>query len=192
VNAGYVAGWLLVSAAILFATGWRRQLTDEIPLAGTLIYLLGLLVFLNLSQAHPLYLYWTGGVIVLFLYRISPRMKRLYVLMAAAFVGALWIWFRKLYAVDPIIVLWHPYWDGPIIIGFVAAVLAVGFREQFVIVSGSMLVAEWTTGGAASPWEWLDAWLLALAASRLGAGAWNGIGLLTAHGRNAICRNRPK
>ncbi len=191
-NAGYVAGGILVSAAILLATGWRKQLTDEIPLAGTLAYMIGLLVLLHLSQERPFYLYWTAGAAALGWFAIAPRMKQAYVLLSAAFIAALWIWFRKLYAIDPVIVLWHPYWDGPIVIGLVAAIAAIGFREQFVIVSGSMVIAEWAFGGAAAPWEWLDSWALALAASRLGAGAWHGLALLTTHGRIIVCRNRPK
>ena len=191
-NAGYIAGCILVSAAILLATGWRRQLTGEVPLAGTLVYIIGLLVLLHLSQQRPHYLYWTAGSAALAWLAIAPRMKQAYILLSAAFIAALWIWFRKLYAIDPVIVLWHPYWDGPIVIGLVAAIAAIGFREQFVIVSGSMAIAEWAFEGSAGPWEWLDAWALALAASRLGAGAWNGLGLLMTHGRSIVCRNRPK
>ena len=192
-NAGYVAGWLLVSVAILLATGWRRQLTEDIPLGATLIYVTGLFVLLNFSDdGQPLYLYWTAGAALLAWAAIQPRLKQGYVLAAAAFVGALWIWFRKLYEVDPVFVLWHPYWDGPVAFGIVAASAAGGFREQFVMLSCAMLLGEWTGGPALAPWEWTDAWFLALAIARLTSAAWAGIGLLTAHLRYAVCRNRPK
>jgi len=192
VNPGYVAGWLLVSAGILLATGWKRQLTEETPIGGTLIFLAGLLWLLNLTAERPLYLYWSAAAALLAWMRLKPRLRQAYVLAAAAFVGALWIWFRKLYAVDPVFVLWHPYWDGPIAIGIVAAIAAGGFREQFVLLSGAMLLGEWTGGPTLTPWEWADAWLLALAVSRLATGTWAGIAQLSAHFRFAICRNRPK
>lgn len=191
-NAGYVAGWILVSAAILLATGWRRQLTEETPTGAILIYLAGLLVLLNMPGNEPLHLYWTAAAVLLLWTRLTPRMKQAYVLVAAAFTGMLWIWLRKLYAIDPFFVLWHPHWDGPIVIGIVAAIAATGFREQFVLLGGALLFGEWPAEPSLLPWEWTDAWLLALAASRLASGAWAAIAQLSSHFRYVICRNRPK
>lgn len=177
-NAGYVAAWLMLSCFILLSTGWRKQLLEDLPAAHAVSFVVLMTTAAAAASAMPAGsgigpLPWmllpqliAGCCALLTLLAIRPNGRRLYAVSTMLLAGAIWIWFWKLYAADPVFVLWNSAMDGPLAAGLAAALLTARFREQFAAAAGASLLAEGLAGFPGNLWSWLDGFAAALAFAR--------------------------
>lgn len=170
-NAGWTTAWVMVTAGILLATGWKKQLLDDVPplraavLAAALLAACGFAgVWTGMAgSALPQWLAVFGACALL---RKAEPGKRLQALAGAVLGSIAWIWLRKLYAADPVFILWDAQLDGPLAAGLLAAASAGHFRAQFAAVAAAAIAAEWAVPAADGGWAWLDGFLASLSAAR--------------------------
>jgi hypothetical protein len=170
-NAGVTTAWAMVTAGILIATGWKKQLLDDVPplraagLAAALLAACGLAgEWLRLpAAALPQGLAVLGAFALL---RHAGTGKRLQAVAGAVLGSIVWIWLRKLYAADPVFILWDAQLDGPLAAGFLAAAAAGHFRAQFAAIAAASIAAHWAAPAAGGAWAWLDGLLAALCTAR--------------------------
>ena len=169
-NAGMLTTWVLIVFGILMATGWKRQLVDDIPawcaagLAASLPAACGLAGTWGLwPMAAPQLLALAFACALL---RGADAGKRLQAAAGAVLGSIVWIWLRKLYAADPVFIIWHERLDGPLAAGALIAAAAGHFRAQFAAAAAAAFAAGRFAPSPAGAWEWLDGLLAALAAAR--------------------------
>jgi hypothetical protein len=170
VNAGMMTAWIMVTAGILLATGWKRQLLDDIPPLRAAGFAAAMLAACGLAGAStalpaaeaPKLLAAACACAVL---RKAEPGQRLHALAGAALGSIAWIWLRKLYAADPVFIFWDAELDGPLAAGFLAAA-AGHFRAQFAAIAASAIAADLLAPGAAGAWGWLDGFLASLSLAR--------------------------
>ncbi|XEC92767.1 hypothetical protein AB6A23_15340 [Paenibacillus tarimensis] len=186
-NAGYLSVWIILVTIILLATGWRRQLTGDVAPAVLIAAGVGWLIlrpfsipFLSHTQIE-LAMIWVICWSVVPIFRNGNRLMTIYLLFGAAMIGMLWFWMRRLYIVDPVFIVIHPLWDGPLIAGLFAGWMAVRFQDQLFLLTLAIFLGEFLLqyslhlrlpafglGGA----EWWDRFLLTLCTARV-SGACN-------------------
>jgi len=145
---GFMSVWLLAMAFILYMTGWKKQVSGNVS---------GRILFIGLVMAAALHLLkiplpgglvWHGSALGAFtvsmIALITSRSAVTYasVIVGVALAGGLWWWFRYIYSIDPVFVVVHPNWDGPIMAGIVASFFAERFRYQFALIITAAIVSE--------------------------------------------------
>ncbi|MBO7744073.1 hypothetical protein I8J29_07705 [Paenibacillus sp. MWE-103] len=181
-NDGFIAIWLLSMAAILYFTGWERQVADGLPLR-TLGAFIGATCVLHamsvtvrgqaeITGSAALAI---GSALVLLVIMRKPG-AIFFTLFSALLTGFMWMWMGYIYSMDPVFVVVHPAWDGPLLAGLFAGLLADRFRTHFVIAALSAVVAlgQAYLGPAAhdgvlfiGSLSWWDGLIIALTAARL-------------------------
>jgi len=145
---GFMSLWLLTMAFILYMTGWKKQVSGNV--SGRILFF-GLVITAVLHLITiplPGGLVWHGSalgafavsVIAVFASRSVPTYAS--VLFGAALAGGVWWWFRYIYSIDPVFVVVHPDWDGPIMASLVASFFAERFRHQFALIIIAAIVSE--------------------------------------------------
>ncbi|NBD22604.1 YphA family membrane protein [Paenibacillus glycinis] len=181
-NDGFIVFWLLSMAAILYFTGWEEQVADGIRLRTIGVFIgascLLQLVSINIRGEAVV----TGSAVlaivtaVTLLITVRRLGTMLFVLFSSLLTGFMWTWMRYIYSMDPVFVVIHPHWDGPVLAGLFAGLLADRFRSHFTIVvlSALLALAYHFIGTAAqdSPLEigslaWWDGLAIALTAARV-------------------------
>lgn len=192
-NEGFIALWLLSMAAILFFTGWGNAVSDDMPLR-TIVAFIGtvaVLHFFTVSVQDQVVigggaLLAIGTAVVLLLTMHSPG-SMLYILFSALLTGFMWTWMRYIYTMDPVFIVIHPRWDGPVLAGLFAGLLADRFRSHFIIaVFGAVMSLSTHYLGPAAPsaalrigtLAWWDGLTIALTAARVMANVKAGIRLM--------------
>jgi len=166
VNAGMVTSWALAVTVILLATGWKRELLDDVsPLAAAsasaaLLCAAGF-PGLPAEAPQPVALFFACAAL-----RKADGGKRIQALFGAVLAGAVWIWLRHLYAADPVFILRDAQLDGPFAAGGLAAAVTGSFRTQLAAVTAAAVAARWLEPAAIGAWGWLDGFFAALAAAR--------------------------
>ncbi|WP_219836515.1 hypothetical protein [Paenibacillus sp. R14(2021)] len=181
-NDGFVAIWLFLMAAILFFTGWREQVCGSTS-ARMIGYFLGgimLLHVVKLEFGNDWVVTGSAGLAVgtaLVLLMATRQMGSiLFVLFSSLLTGFMWMWMHYIYSMDPVFIVLHPVWDGPILAGLFAGLLADRFRSQFVIavLGAVMSVSDYYLGQPShaetlqiGSLAWWDGLVIALTAARL-------------------------
>jgi hypothetical protein len=174
---------LFIAFSILLLTGWKCQLVGDLQLRGfNLLLLLSLLLS---PFTLDLYGIRVNGSLLPLLGWAVHRLLRfrpadggpgipalpLYIL----FLLCVWVWMRRLYALDPVFVLLHERWDAPLLIGALTALLIRRFRDQMSVLAvtltaGQAIMAvtvrsleETTLGG----WGWWDGFSAAFISTHL-------------------------
>lgn len=181
-NEGFVAAWLATMFVILYTTGWQRFVADRVP--GRIILLVLAAAAACHAVAVPLgpacSIRGSAAVVVVaaIVSAIHIRSIRysLLLMMCALATGFVWLWIGYLYATDPVLVLYRPEWDGPLVAGMLSGMLTGKFRAQFSLVAlaaaiapfadrlAPMHAADVVIGGSAG---WWDGLLIGLTAARL-------------------------
>lgn len=181
-NDGFIVVWLFSMAAILYFTGWEKLVADGLSLRVVLPFLgaVALLQMMQLAIQEEVVV--TGGAVLaigtasLLWATMRAAGSMLFVLFTALLTGFMWSWMGYIYSMDPVFVALHPKWDGPLLAGIFAGLLADRFRSHFVIVVFGALVALGHhfigAGGAATPvvvgsLAWWDGAAIALTAARV-------------------------
>lgn len=181
-NKGYIAIWLLSIGLILYCTGWQRHVAGRISGRSVLMFLCGAVVL------HPVIIPvgpdivlrgsagWALLAAILAVASVRNAMQTVFVILCTMLAGTVWLWARTMYAMDPVFILMHPTWDGPLMAGLMAGLLTDRFRYHYGIVTLAAAMAEFsspagrhtvvTLGSAA----WWDGVAIALIAARM---VWN-------------------
>ncbi|MBM7564469.1 YphA family membrane protein [Paenibacillus sacheonensis] len=181
-NDGFIALWLMTMAAILYFTGWEQAVADRLPIRviGTFLAVACALQFIRLSLMDDIAATGSAvfilGTAIVLLFSIRQPGSMLFVLFSALLTGFMWTWMSYIYAMDPVFVIIHPRWDGPVLAGLFAGLLADRFRSHMTIVvlSGFIALSSRYLGPAApsSPLligtlAWWDGIAIALTAARI-------------------------
>ncbi|QHW30205.1 hypothetical protein GZH47_04670 [Paenibacillus rhizovicinus] len=146
-NDGFIALWLLSMAAILYFTGWEQAVADGMPLRllGVFIGSSCVLQFITIAVQDQFVI--SGGAVlaigtaVILLISIRMPGNMLYILFSALLTGFMWTWMRYIYSMDPVFIVIHPRWDGPVLAGLFAGLLVDRFRSHFILVVFSAVIA---------------------------------------------------
>ncbi|MFC4808471.1 hypothetical protein [Paenibacillus sp. GCM10023250] len=181
-NDGFIAIWLLSMAAILYFTGWERQVADGLPLRvlGPFLGAAGVLHAMSVTVRDQAEMTGSAalaiGTALVLLVSMRKPGAILFTLFSALLTGFMWMWMGYIYSMDPVFVAVHPAWDGPLLAGLFAGLLADRFRSHFVI---SVLAAVIALGRAylgpaahdgllfIGSSAWWDGLIIALTAARL-------------------------
>jgi len=170
---GYVTVMALLSLVVLLATGWTRDLLGAEP-RGPLLAVLGLSILLMpftlrlggqpvSPAAIPLLALACRRLI-----RVRPTIQALWLQAAGLLLLSLWLWAERHGALHPSSsVFVRGGWDGPLLCGIAAALVArrSGCRAALLTaVAGAAELVSACTGGAAAAfgWGWWDKLTLAL------------------------------
>jgi hypothetical protein len=159
--------WVLVTAGILLATGWKRQILDDVPALRAALAAAALAAACGLGTAAAPKLLALACACALL--RNADAGKRLQAMGGAVLGGIVWIWIRKLYTADPVFIFWDARLDGPLAAGILAAAAAGHFRSQLPAVTAAAIAADWLDPAPAGAWAWLDGFLVSLFAARTAA-----------------------
>jgi len=182
VNAGFTTAWVLAVAGILLATGWKRQLLDDVsaPLA-----VLAAAVLAACGFGHTAAPKTAALICACALLRGAGAGERLQAIFGALSAGFVWSWLRKLYAEDPVFIIWDERLDGALAAGVLAAAASGRFRAQFAAVTLAAIAADRFAPAPAGAWGWLDGLTLSLLAART-------VTLLARGGASLAGRLRPQ
>lgn len=163
-NAGMATAWVLITAGILLATGWKRQILDDVPAPRAALAAAALAAACGSGAgAAPKLL---ASACTCALLRNADAGKRLQAVGGAVLGGIVWIWVRRLYTADPVFIFWDARLDGPLAAGILVAAAAGHFRPQFAAVTAAAIAADWLDPAPAGAWAWLDGFLASLFAAR--------------------------
>ncbi|SFS81801.1 hypothetical protein [Paenibacillus sp. BC26] len=181
-NDGFIAFWLLSMAFILYATGWKEQVAEGMSSRMLGLFILGALLLhvAELTIRDSILLTGSAALaiaVALFqLARIRHFGSMLFVFFSALLTGFMWMWVRYIYGMDPVFIALNPAWDGPLLAGLFAGLLADRFRSQFVIavfaavfsqldllISPLVITKQLMLGSPA----WWDGLVIALTAARV-------------------------
>ena len=164
VNEGVTTVWALAMAGILLATGWKRQLLDDVSASRAVLTAAALFAACGFGHAAAPRL--AAFLCASLLLRNADAVKRLQALFGALPASLAWIGLRKLYADDPVFILWDERLDGALAAGLLAGAAAGHFRAQFAAVTAAAAAAHWLDPVPAGEWGWLDGMLASLFAAR--------------------------
>lgn len=181
-NEGYIAIWFMTMGVILYSTGWHEQVADQLSPRMLAIFLVGVFVlqFIEVPLGNHLFVK-AGAIFALFVAVLSLFMLRhagliVFVFVASLMIGMIWMWMKYMYSTDPVFILFHPAWDGPLVAGVFSGLLCDRFRMQYaglVIAAGiaqlhvllhPMIGLQHSIMGALA---WLDDLAIALMAARI-------------------------
>ena len=190
---GYWSALFLLVTSILLATGWKPLIAPDVKpgaLAALCLVWTGMFALplwwsppgaerLDIHAAAVL----IAAIGVRELWRTEEEGSRIYLLFCAVMLGALWGSLRILYARDPMMHLFDPGLDAPIICGLLGGALASAVRQQFGLVAAGAFAGELWAGwkqeavvsahvGSA---EWRDGVCVAIAFAALSAAAGKGL-----------------
>ena len=165
VNAGMTTVWALAVAGVLLATGWKRQLLDDVsaPRAGLL---LAAALPAACAIGHALAPKLIAVIFACALLREADAGKRLQALFDALPGSFVWVGLRKLYAQDPVFIFWDERLDGALAAGMLAAAVAGHFRAQFPAVTAAAIASDLFDPAPAAAWSWVDGLFASLFAAR--------------------------
>lgn len=138
-NDGFIAFWLLSMAAILYMTGWKEHVADGIPHRIIVYFILFalLLHYVQLPLGGSARITGSAALAVIFATILLITMRNvgatLFVLFSAMLTGFMWMWMRYIYSIDPVFIVVSPKWDGPLLAGLFAGLLADRFKTQFIL-----------------------------------------------------------
>jgi len=180
---GFMSVWLLAMAFILYVTGWEKQVSGHVSGRILCVGLVMTAALHLLKIPLPGGLIWHGSALgalaISVMAVITSRSISIYasVLFGAALAGGLWWWFRYIYSIDPVFIVVHPDWDGPIMAGIVASFFADRFRDQFALIIFAAIVSELFLAAATRQYNvllgsfgWWDDTIAALVITRI---TWN-------------------
>ncbi|WP_308639122.1 YphA family membrane protein [Paenibacillus silvisoli] len=168
-NDGFITFWLLSMAFILYVTGWKEQVADGVPFRVLALFFLGALLLQVAELSIGEHVVLTGsallaiGTALLLLAFIGHIGSILFIFFSALLTGFMWMWVRYIYGMDPVFYALHPDWDGPLLAGLFAGLLADRFRSQFIIAALAAVFAQF------------DQWISPLSVSKImmfGSPAW--------------------
>ncbi|REE94257.1 hypothetical protein A8990_10148 [Paenibacillus taihuensis] len=181
-NDGFIAFWLLSMAAILYMTGWKEHVADGVPHRVIVYFVLFalLLHYVQLPIGDSALITGSATIAVTLAVALLIAMRNigamLFVLFSALLTGFMWMWMRYIYSIDPVFIVVSPNWDGPLLAGLFAGLLADRFKTQFIL---AVMAAVFSVGdqllsplavskpiliGTAT---WWDGLVIALCAARL-------------------------
>ncbi|SDW31153.1 hypothetical protein [Paenibacillus sp. CF384] len=138
-NDGFIAFWLLSMAFILYVTGWKEQVAEGMSSRMLGLFILGALLLhvAELTVKESVLITGSAALAIAVAF-IQLAMLRhfgtvLFVVFSALLTGFMWMWVRYIYGMDPVFIVLNPAWDGPLLAGLFAGLLADRFRSQFVI-----------------------------------------------------------
>ncbi|RAP76406.1 hypothetical protein [Paenibacillus montanisoli] len=187
-NDGFVTFWLLSMAFILYVTGWKELVADGVPFRVLGLFLLAALLLQVAELSIGEHVVLTGsaalaiGVALLQLALIGQWGSMFFVFFSSLLTGFMWMWVRYIYGMDPVFYALHPVWDGPLLAGLFAGLLADRFRSQFVIAVLAAVFAQfnqWISPLEASKLmvigsaAWWDGFIIAMLAARITGNAKN-------------------
>jgi len=164
VNEGVTTVWALAMAGILLATGWKRQLLDDVSASRAVLTAAALFAACGFGHAAAPRL--AAFLCASLLLRNADAVKRLQALFGALPASLAWIGLRKLYADDPVFILWDERLDGALAAGLLAGAAAGHFRAQFAAVTFAAIASDLLGPAPAGPWGWLDGLAASLLAAR--------------------------
>ncbi|SEN24340.1 hypothetical protein [Paenibacillus sp. OV219] len=147
-NDGFIAFWLLSMAAILYMTGWKEHVADGVPHRAIVYFILFalLLHYVQLSIGEAAGITGSALLAVTLAAALLIAMRNigamLFVLFSALLTGFMWMWMRYIYGIDPVFIVVHPVWDGPLLAGLFAGLLADRFKTQFIITVLAAVLSE--------------------------------------------------
>jgi len=164
--AGMTTAWVLAVAGILLATGWKRELLDDVSAPAAAGACLALLAACGIGGMPANAPQMAVLVCACFGLRKADAGLRVQALAAAVLAGALWIGLRHLYASDPVFIFRDARLDGPLAAGLLAAAATGHFRSQLAAVAAAAAAAGWLDPAPSGPWDRLDGLLASLSAAR--------------------------
>ena len=180
-NEGFIAVWLITMLVILYTTGWQKFVADRI---GGRTILLVLAAAAAVHSVHvplgPVAIRGSAAVVIAAAAVSAIEIRRIrysfLLLLCALSVGIIWLWIDFMYVSDPVLILFHPEWDGPLAAGMIGGLLTEQFRSQFSLIALSAAIAPFvaltipSSGAEAviggSP-GWWDGLMIGLVTARL-------------------------
>ncbi|AZN40700.1 YphA family membrane protein [Paenibacillus albus] len=181
-NDGFIAFWLLSMAVILYMTGWKEHVADGVPRRAIVYFILFalLLHYVQLTIGEDTAITGSAILALTLAAALLIAMRNigvmLFTLFSALLTGFMWMWMRYIYGMDPVFIVVHPVWDGPLLAGLFAGLLAERFKTQFIIVVLAAVLSEGnhllSPLGLTKPLvigtaTWWDGLVIALCAARL-------------------------
>ncbi|MFC4777542.1 hypothetical protein ACFO9Q_12160 [Paenibacillus sp. GCM10023252] len=207
-NTGYLSLWILIIAVILIVTGWREQVVGHSKL-----WLVAAAAGFSLMLQHEVVTIQSGlhGIInihlsiigVLIVVAAAARGTRqaaslLLCVVSSLLVGIIWGSVRIMYSYDPVLYVFHPTWDGPLIGGLLTAAFTTKVPNQAAIIGAGALAADalaiiWLPDG--NPYtighlSWWDTCILAYATARAASAGGRLVSIAAVRLRTSLTNNR--
>lgn len=180
-NPGVLSMLVAAMLMVLFATGWKREIMDQVPASMLVLFVFGWFIFLHSSNWNWNGVEVNGSYVLALLTAVAAWMltgnsiDRLHALSVAFLIAAIYVFLVQLYRTSPVLVVYNPTSDLAVIAAAAAVIFCRRSLEQWTVLTlglwlgDALLTHVWevTSKPRLGAHGLYDLWWLAFALARL-------------------------